>query len=291
MGVLYSTGCAIAWAFAVVLFRHAVDRVDPLGLNLFRVTLTFPLLVLTTLAAGQGLIPNASSEAYIRLVASAVLGIVIADTMFHVSLRLVGGGITAIVDTLYSPLTVLFAFFLLGERIGAKDYAGMSLIAGGLLLTGTLHPPAGRTRAQLVRGIAIGLTGILFLAIAIVIAKPALDQFSVLWAAAFRQGVSMVLLALMAGISRRRREHFAVLRPSAAWKTMVGGTLLGSYLSLTLWIAGMKYTLAGIAAIITQSSTAYILIFSTLFLKEPFTRRKALAAGLALAGVVLVSLR
>lgn len=291
MGVLYSTGCAIAWGFAVILFRHAVERVDALGLNLFRVTLTFPLLVLTTMVAGQSLLPAAPATAYLRLVASAVLGIVVADTLFHMSLRLVGGGITAIVDTLYSPMTVLFAFLLLGERIGPKDYAGMTLIVGGLLLTGTLHPPAGRTRAQLARGIVIGLLGIVLLALAIVIAKPALDSFSVLWAAGFRQGVSVVLLMAVAGLSRRRREHFAVLRPSAAWKTMVGGTLLGSYLSLTLWIAGMKYTLAGIAAIITQSSTAYILIFSTLFLKEPFTKRKALAAGLALAGVVLVSLR
>lgn len=291
MGIVFSLLCALAWAFAVVLLKRSVEKIDPLALNLFRVAITFPLLAATSLLVGQPLVPKASTETYLRLAASAVLGIVLADTLFHVALRLVGAGITAIVDSLYSPMTVLFAFLLLGERLGPGDYLGMGLIVGGLLLTATLHPPPNRTRAQLLEGILAGLVGICLLALAIVVAKPALDQLPVLWAAAFRQGVSAVLLLAVAAVAPRQRELLGVLRPSHLWKVALPATLLGSYLSLTFWIAGMKYTLAGVAAILTQSSTAYILIFSVIFLKEPFTRRKAAAAGLAIAGVILVSLR
>jgi drug/metabolite transporter (DMT)-like permease len=52
----------------------------------------------------------------------------------------------------------------------------------------------------------------------------------------------------------------------------------------------MKYTLASVAGILGQSSTIWILIFSVLFLHERFSRRKALAAALAFAGVLLVTL-
>lgn len=291
MGIVFSLLCALVWAFAVVLLKHSAERADPLALNLYRVVITTPLLVVTTLVAGQSLWPQVSGGDLLRLAASAVVGIAVADTLFHTALKLVGAGITAIVDSLYSPMTVLFAFLLLGERIGARDFVGMGLIVSGLLLTSTLHPPPNRTRAQLLEGILAGLAGILLIALAIVIAKPALNRLPVLWAATFRQGVSAVVLLGIAAVSPRRAALFSVLRPSSEWKVMLPGTLLGSYLSLTLWIAGMKYTLASVAAIISQSSTAYILIFSVIFLKEPFTRRKALAAALAIAGVTIVSLR
>ncbi len=66
--------------------------------------------------------------------------------------------------------------------------------------------------------------------------------------------------------------------------------MLGSYLALIFWIAGMKYTKVGVAAILNQSSTVYVLILAAVFLHEPFTRRKLLASALAVAGIVLVTL-
>ena len=122
------------------------------------------------------------------------------------------------------------------------------------------------------------------------IAKPALNRLPVLWAAAFRQGVAAVVLSLGRALARDGGSSSRLWRPSSAWKVMVPATLLGSYLALTLWIAGMKYTLASVAGILGQSSTIWILIFSVLFLHERFNRRKALAAALAFAGVLLVTL-
>jgi drug/metabolite transporter (DMT)-like permease len=89
-------------------------------------------------------------------------------------------------------------------------------------------------------------------------------------------------------LSRRRREILAVFRPVRAWRFSLTGTLLGSCLALLFWIGGMKYTKAGTAAILNQTSTLYILVFASLFLKEPFTPRKALAAALSLGGILLV---
>jgi drug/metabolite transporter (DMT)-like permease len=65
--------------------------------------------------------------------------------------------------------------------------------------------------------------------------------------------------------------------------------VLGSYLGLMCWIGGLKYTKVGVAAILNQSSTIYILILAAIFLKEPFTRRKLVASLVALAGILLVT--
>ena len=289
MGAFYSLACALTWGLAVVLLKHTVDKVQPFALNLFRVGITFPLLVGTLLVAGYPLFPAVSREDYIRLTLSAILGIAVSDTLFHQSLKLVGAGIVAIIDTLYAPTVVFFAFVFLGERIHWNDYAGLALVSGALLLSSTLEPPRNRTRIQLIEGLGVGLLAIVLLSLGIVIAKPALNRLPVLWAAAFRQGAAAAALGVWTLFSPRRREILSVWRPAAAWKVMVPATLLGSYLALTLWIAGMKYTLASVAAILGQSSTFWILVFSVVLLHERLSRRKVLAAALAFAGVLLVT--
>jgi drug/metabolite transporter (DMT)-like permease len=290
MGAIFSLACALTWALAVILLKHTADKIHPYALNLFRVTFTLPLLVATLLVVGQPIWPQVSREDLVRLTISSVIGIAIADTLFHQSLKLVGAGIMAIIDTLYAPTVVLFGILFLKEQIGWNDYVGLALVSSAVLLAGTMRPPRNRTRVQVTEGILIGLAAIVLLSLGIAVAKPALNRLPVLWAAAYRQAVSAVLLVAWAVISPRRREFLSAWRPSATWKTMVPATLLGSYLALTLWIAGMKYTLASIAAILGQSSTLWILLFSAIFLRERLTARKALAAALAFGGVLLVTL-
>jgi drug/metabolite transporter (DMT)-like permease len=80
----------------------------------------------------------------------------------------------------------------------------------------------------------------------------------------------------------------SALRMSRDWRFAVPGTLLGSYVALLCWIAGMKFTRAGTAAILNQTSTLFVFLFAGLFLRERMTRRKATAATLARAGILLV---
>ena len=51
----------------------------------------------------------------------------------------------------------------------------------------------------------------------------------------------------------------------------------------------MKYSLASIAAVLTQMSTIFILILAAIFLHEHFSGRKLIAAGLAVIGVLLIT--
>ncbi|MBM3286257.1 MAG: DMT family transporter [Candidatus Eisenbacteria bacterium] len=291
MGEAFALGCAVFWAFAVILLKRSGETVSPVALNLFRVTFSLPLLLATTLIVRGPDLPPVPPRDYLVLVASGILGIVIADTLFHKSLNMVGAGVTAIIDTFYSPITVLLAFLTLGERIGARDLVGMCLIMGAVLLSATLTPPPDRSRKHLIEGVALGILGLCFLALGIVVAKPVLGRWPVLWVATVRQAGSAAVLLAFAIASARRREYLGVWRPTHVWRRMVPATVLGSYLSLMLWIGGMKYTLASIAAILNQSSTVFILILSVILLHERLTKRKIAATLLALVGVLLVSLR
>ena len=104
-----------------------------------------------------------------------------------------------------------------------------------------------------------------------------------------RQFGALISLAPFALSGRRRRESLAVFRRHRGWGFTLGGTVLGSYVSLMLWIAGMKFSCPPARRpILNQMSTIFILLLATLLLKESFTLRKAVAAILAVAGVLLV---
>jgi len=54
------------------------------------------------------------------------------------------------------------------------------------------------------------------------------------------------------------------------------------------WLAGFKYSHAGIAALLNQTSTVLIVLLAALVLNEPLTKLKLVAVSMAFAGVALV---
>ncbi|MBK8166085.1 MAG: DMT family transporter [bacterium] len=288
MGEFYALGCALVWAFAVVFFRRSGESMPPLALNLFRVGLSTALFLVTLLATGRSLLGQAPPVDYALLLGSGVVAIALSDTLFHAALNRVGAGINAVVDTLYSPFTAFGAFVFLGERLDRWQVAGMTLVIGSVIVATRIEPPAGTPRRTLVVGVLLGVASMGSLAAGIVMAKPALDGADVVWATAVRQVGALAVLLPAALLLPGRRRRLAALKPGAGWRFAIPGTVLGSYVALILWIAGMKHTAVGKAAVLNQTSTIYTLVLASLLLGEKFTRRTALAAGLALAGVLLV---
>ncbi len=290
MGKLFALLSSVAWAVAVILFKRSGEKVSPFALNLFRVVISFVLFIALLLAIDQPIWRRAPLSDYLILFLSGIIAIAVSDTLFHRSLNILGAGISAIVDCLYSPFVVLCAFILIGERLGAWQFAGMAFVIMGVLTASRHDPPSGTSVRQLVIGVVWGVLAMATLALGIVIAKPVLNRSPVLWATTIRQMGCLAVMLPAALVSRRRGEIFSAFRPSRTWKYSMTGTVAGSFLALILWIAGMKYTMAGIAAILNQLSTIYVIVFASIFLGEPFTKRKLAALVLAFAGILMVTL-
>lgn len=297
LGQIYAIGTAFVWAFALVFFKFSGERIVPLALNLFKNSIGLALLAVTHLALwlagcdrGFGELADCSRQDIIILLISGFIGIALADTVFFRSLNLIGVGIVAIVDCLYSPSVIFFAAIMLGESMGGWQYLGAALIISAVLSASRLKPPRDRTHAQLVAGILLGALAMLLMGFGIVLAKPVLAHFPLMWAVTIRMVAGTLSLALLAAAARQRRLFFSPFRPSGVWRVAIPGSFLGAYISLVLWVAGFKYTDASIAGALNQTSTIFAILAATLILKEHFDRRKLLAVTLAVAGVLLVSL-
>jgi len=290
MGTFYALMTAVMWAAAIIFLKRSGETVAPFALNVFRVGVSSVLLVPTVLLAGQEIFYPAPLRDYLILFASGVVAIAVSDTFLLMALNRLGAGIMAIVDCLYAPFIVLFAFIMLGERLGVWQWAGMALVIVGVLIAARHEPPRGTTAKQILVGSLCGVIAMTTVAFGIVLAKPVLERSPILWATTMRQIGALIVMIPAALVLPGRRGIFGLFRPARNWKYTVPGTLLGSYLALIFWIGGMKYSLAGPAAILNQTSSIYVLIFASIFLKEPFTTRKVIASVLAIAGIAMVTL-
>lgn len=290
MGEIFALSTAVTWSIAVILFKKSGEKVPPFALNFFRVAVSSLLFLLMFVIIRKPIFGVAPLKDYLILIASGVIAIAVSDTLFHMCLNRVGAGLNAIVDGLYSPSIVFFAWLLIGEKLGPWQLAGMGAVLLGIFIATRHDPPPGATKRQLGFGIMWGVLSMLTLGIGIVIAKPVLNHSPVLWATAVRQIGTFLAMLPVALLLPSRKKIFSNFRPISSWKYMIPGTVIGSFLSLIFWIGGMKYTQAGTAAILNQTSSIHIIILATIFLKEPLTKRKIAALVLALAGILMVTI-
>jgi drug/metabolite transporter (DMT)-like permease len=291
-GEFYSLACAVLWAFAVILFRRGGEHVPPVALNLFKDVVGLALFLVTLLLLGIPLVPaEVPLSDWLVLLLSGAVGVGLADSLFFASLNRLGAGRSAIVDCLYAPLVVLCSAVYLDEPAGWTVLLAMVLMSCAILI-GTWEPGrgAGATPSRSVRaGVAMGALSMVFMASAIVAAKPVLDRTDPWWAAAVRLAGGVAVLATQGAFPSNRAGVAAAFKPGRLWRITVPSAVIGAYLAMIVWIAGMKYTYTTIASVLNQSSSVFVLFLAAVLLRERLTARKVVAIAMGFAAGVLVS--
>lgn len=292
-GEFYSVLCAVIWAAAVVMFKASGLSTPPLALNLYKNSFAFILFVPTMLLAGVALLPpeNDTHDALV-LLGSGALGIGLADSLFFASLNRLGAGRSAVVDTLYSPLVALCAFLYLAEPVGPGLVLAMGLMTGAILLVAWGGDPDDTVLApaDLRLGMIYGILAMAGMAAGIVWAKPVLERAPVLWSTTVRLGGGLAFLLLFLGHGPSRRAFRAAFTPGRHWRVMVPAAVVGTYMAMVVWIAGMKYAGTTVAAVLNQTSVLLVPVFAAVFLGERLTQRKVAALLLGFAGAALAVL-
>ncbi len=289
LGEAFALLTAVAWAFAVILFKKSGETVHPIGLNLFKDLFALALFIPTTWLFGEALWRDAPASEYLLLLASGALGIGLGDTFFFKSLNLLGAGLTAIVDCLYSPFIIGLSLLFLAERLSALQVVGAALVVAAVLAASLEWRPGLIGRRDLALGILYGVLGLASMAVGIVAIKPLLERSPLLWATQVRVVGGIAALAVILLFHPRRRAIASSVVATRGWGYMLGGSFAGAYLAMVLWLAGMKYAQASVASALNQTANVFIFIFAALLLREPITRRRTLGIILGFAGAILVS--
>lgn len=289
LGEIFAFTAAIVWASAVILFKKSGETVHPVALNIFKDLLAMFLLIPTIYLFGERIFEDFTTNEIILLMVSGILGIGISDTLFFKSLNLLGAGLSAIVDCLYSPSIIFLAFIWIGERLSLIQLIGVAMIISAVLTISKADKGGHISRRNLALGILWGTLAMLTMAVGIVMIKSLLERSPLLPLSEVRIiGGNIFLLVVLLFHPQRRK----IIKPDLSgvrWIYVLVGSFLGAYCSLLLWLAGMKYTQASIAAALNQTSNIFTFIFAAIFLKEAITKRRVVGIILGVAGALIVT--
>ena len=289
LGEMFALTTAVVWAVAVILFKRSGESVHPIALNLFKNVLSAALFVPTLWLVGSRIFEPLPARDYWILLLSGALGIGISDTFLFMGLNALGASLMAIVDCMYSPIITAFAMLLLGETLTVVQLLGVLMIV--LTVVGVV---SGRLivdlpRKVLIRGTAYIMTALLMMGFGVIIAKPALERTPLVWATEWRLFGGILTLLVMMIFRRDRFKMLTTLVRSPHRRSMIIGSWMGAYLSMVLWLGGMKYTQASVASALNQTSNVFVFVLAAIFLREPLTRARIAGIILGVAGAYLVT--
>ena len=289
MGEIFALLTAMMWGVAVILFKKSGEKVHPIALGLFKNALAALLFMPTAWVLKEDLLYPAPLEDYLLLVASGVLGLAVSDTMFFRGLNLMGASRFAVVDCLYSPFIVGLSLVFLSETLGPVQVAGAAVIVAAVLLVGIEKPDVAISRRHMLEGIFWGAMAMLTIAVSIVMVKRLLERSPLLWVSEVRMVAGVFGLLVMLAVHPNRRKIMGTTLKAGSRRHTIWGSLIGTYVCMIFWLAGMKYAQASIASALNQTSAVFVFILAALFLKERITGPKLAGIILGFGGVLLVT--
>lgn len=288
LGETFALASAVSWAVAVVLLRKSGETLPAFELNLFKVVLGWVLMLPTAMLVEGLLIPAFTGVEWLLVITSGFIGIAVADTWYLRALNLMGASRTGITGTLLSPFIIVLSVLFLDERLHGWQYAGLALVLAGVFLVNWRVHSSEIDAADLRQGLIYGVSAVFAMAVGVVMVKRILEVHPFFWTVQWRLAGGAAGMLVYTFLRHKWPAVRVSFRKEQPWFMVTTAALLGTYICMILWLAGYKYTTASIASMLNESTSAFIVFFAWLFLKEPMDIRKVIGLVLTLCGVVVV---
>ncbi|MFN2154179.1 MAG: EamA family transporter, partial [Anaerolineae bacterium] len=131
-GEIYALACALLWALSSALLKSQTHKIHVVFLGALR---TIPALLIywgIVLFTGRvGELLNLPVRSWAYLAGSTLIGLVVGDSIYFQSMKLIGLSRAMPLSTTYPFFTMLLSLLFLDERFGWTVIGGAVLIAGG----------------------------------------------------------------------------------------------------------------------------------------------------------------
>jgi drug/metabolite transporter (DMT)-like permease len=159
IGELAALGAAISWTVSALFYRKALEEASPISANIIRLTLTGSILLLLLVFLGKlAVLTTLPLDLVLLASASGIIGLGLGDTLYFMSLKWIGVARAVPLTCIYPLFSVLWAVFLVGERITLAVVLGAVVIVLGILFLGQdSQANTTDTRKALIVGMVIAL--------------------------------------------------------------------------------------------------------------------------------------
>ena len=295
IGELAALGAAICWTISAMMYKEALLKAKPVSANIVRLVCTSIILVAYLAIIGKfGVLMNLPAYAVVLACVSGIIGLGVGDTLYMMSLKLIGVARAVPITCVYPLFNLLWAVFLVEEPITLSVILGAVTIVFGIWLL-RQETDAGTAETEkkiLVKGVAYALATAVMWSVSITMIDMAvtLPETSSLDHAlainTIRVAAIAVSLLVSAPIIDRGFGFLKMQRKTLAALIFGGIVALG----LGWFFLTYSFTNTSESRAVPISSTTPL--FSTLsgivFLHEKVTARNAVGSIMIVVGIFLI---
>ena len=302
LGEMISIGVAFSWTATALLSELGSKRMGNVTLNFTRMAITLVFsAILFWVVTGSPLPAKASTEAYLWMMLSGLVGYVIGDFCLFQCYIIIGSKYGQLFMTL-APITAAFmAWLTLGQAISP-----MGIVAMAVTLTGIAITVLGRGGGHHHLSLKLPLNGVLFAigaavcqGVGLVLSKIGMDHYESslaapcqAWILPFYANVFRCLAGIVGfAILLRFYEGFGSLRKNITDRTSMTvamlTTIFGPFVGVGCSLLAVQYASAGIASTLMALTPIIIILPAWWFFKQPITLKSVIGALISVAGVSL----
>jgi len=273
IGEITALGAALCWTLSAVLYKTALSDAKPVSANIARCVSTTFFLIVCLVVTGQ-LQSLTTLPAYPTFLAglSGVVGLCLGDTMYMLSLSLIGVSKAVPVTCTYPLFTMLFAALFLNEQITLFLLFGALLIVVGIQLISQEKRRSNLKRGVTFKGVLIALATAIVWGVSITLMNIALEFSESAFAVnVVRMLVTTILLLALSPLIDRKFS-FTRLK-TRTWIILALGGIVALGLGWTLLAISLLHIQSSRAVPISSVSPLFATFLGAVFLKEKVTLR------------------
>lgn len=293
LGELAALGAALSWTVSAVLYRDALEKTEPLSANIIRLASTSVLLIILVLAGGRFcVLLNLSLHAVVLAYISGIIGLGFGDTLYMKSLKLVGVARAVPVTCTYPLFNLIWAAFLLNEKIKASVVIGAAAIVLGIWFLSRRDEKrlSVLEKENLILGVAIALLTAIFWSISITMVNLAVKE-----TVGFEQalainiirtagsGASLLAVALLI----KRNPDFRKMQMKT-FMSLVSGGMVAIGLGWLLLTYSLTETTEAQAVPISSTTPLFSTLSAMILLHEKVTVENIIGSIAIVTGIFLI---
>lgn len=279
IGELAALGAALCWTVSAALYKVALSDAKPVSANISRCISTTVFFIACLGVTGRvQYLAALRVDSLVLAGLSGVIGLCVGDTLYMLSLKLIGVSRAVPVTCTYPLFTMLFAALFFSEQIALFGLLGAVLIIVGIwLISQGKGKLTGMVRSVLFRGVFVALVTAVVWGVSIAFMDEALvlSELAVLDAAVVVNTVrlSATTFSLLA-ISPFFDRQFGFLKlKRRTWVILALGGIVALGLGWVLLAVSLLYIPASYSVPISSVSPLFATLFGAFLLKERVTTR------------------
>lgn len=301
IGELISIGVAFSWTATALLSEFGSKRLGNLTLNLMRMVITLVFSgILFWAMTGTPLPAHASTEAYMWMMLSGLVGYVIGDFCLFQCYIIIGSKFGQLFMTLAPITAAIMAWFTLGQQIRPQAMLAMVVTLSGIAISVLGRGEQHKLSLKLpLSGVLFAIGAAICQGVGLVLSKIGMNHYEATlttdmagWVLPFHANFFRCIAGVIGfTLLMAFREGFAPLCKGVSDRigltTALLTTIFGPFVGVGCSLLAVQYTAAGIASTLMALTPIIIILPAYWFFKQPITLKSLLGALISVIGVSL----